>query len=312
MQKIQWYPGHMYKANKEIKQVLPLIDVIIEVLDARIPFSSENPLLAELRGDKPTIKVLSKSDLADPEKTAAWQNHFDTERNTRSLAITTQNPDKMKLIVDLCRGLAPEKVASEKDVRVMIMGIPNVGKSTLINILAGRTIAKTGNEPAVTKGQQRIELDGGVMLFDTPGVLWPNLENHNSGYRLAVSGAIKDTAIQHDDVAYFAAEFLLRSYPDRLLERYQLDSLPDSPVSLLETIGAKRGCLVGGGHVDYDKVSKILLNELRSGKLGALTLEMPQEMLAELAQLEVIRAEKIAQKEARANDKKKRKQKRKR
>lgn len=300
----------MFKANKEIKQVLPLIDVIIEVLDARIPFSSENPLLAEMRNDKPTIKVLSKSDLADPQMTERWQAHFETERNTRSLSITTQQADKMKSIVELCRSLAPDRVASDKDVHVMIMGIPNVGKSTLINILAGRTIAKTGNEPAVTKGQQRIALPGGVMLFDTPGVLWPNLENRNSGYRLAVTGAIKDTAIQHDDVAFFAAEFLLSHYPERLKERYQLNVLPNEPVELMDVIGAKRGCLVGGAQVNYDKVSKIILNELRSGKLGRLTLESPQDMQTELAELDVLRAEKEEKLAAKKAAKKKPKRKR--
>lgn len=294
MKNIQWYPGHMYKANKEIKQTLPKVDLIIEVLDARIPFSSENPLLAELRGDKPCIKVLSKTDLADPSATQSWIDYLDQKKNVKSLGITTKEPDRIRQLLDLCKKMVPTKADSHKDIHTMIMGIPNVGKSTLINILAGRIIAKTGNEPAVTKGQQRINLKEGIMLFDTPGVLWPNLENRNSGYRLAVTGAIKDTAIEHSDVAYFAAEFLLARYPERVKARFDVESLPTDPIELLDIIGAKRGCLVGGGHVDYDKVSKLLLNDLRSGKLGELTLELPDDMEAELVELDRIRAEKAA------------------
>lgn len=310
MKNIQWYPGHMYKANKEIQKVLPIIDVIVEVLDGRIPFSSQNPLLETLRGDKPTIKVLAKSDLADPELTRIWLEQFEKEHATRGLDISTKTPERMKIITALCQKLVPDKVGSDKDIHVMVMGIPNVGKSTLINTLAGRPIAKTGNEPAVTRGQQRIQLDHGIMLFDTPGVLWPNLENANSGYRLAVTGAIKDTAIEHDDVAFFAAEWLLKAYPDRLKERYDFDELPDSALALLEEIGAKRGCLVGGGHVDYDKVSKLLLNDIRGGRLGALTLETPDDMRVEMKALEQLRAEKEEKKARREAEKNNRKSKR--
>ena len=182
---------------------------------------------------------------------------------------------------------------------VAIVGRPNVGKSTLINILAGRTIAKTGNEPAVTKHQQRIDLGDGLVLFDTPGVLWGNIENKNSGYRLAATGAIKDTAFTHEDVASFIAEYLSHNYPELLKARFQIDVLPQSEIELLNLIGKKRGCLRSGGHIELDKVAKILIGELRSATLGRITMETPEQVEIELAELEIIRAEKAAKKQAR-------------
>jgi ribosome biogenesis GTPase A len=179
------------------------------------------------------------------------------------------------------------------------MGIPNVGKSTLINILANRTIAKTGNEPAITKMLQRIDIGNNIILMDSPGMLWPNLENKNTGYRLAVTGAIKDTAIQHDDVAFFAIEYLLSHYPQQLQTRYQLPEVPDSEQSFISQVGRKRGCLIAGGKVDQDKVAKLVLAELRAGMLGNITLESPEMMMQELAELAIIRVEKEAQKKLR-------------
>ena len=294
--KIQWFPGHMYKAGKEIKESLPEIDLLIEVLDARLPFSSANPLLSELRGDKPCIKILNKADLADPEKTEHWQNYLEQEEGVKTLAISALQTDKAQKVVELCRKLIPHKAENTKVIHALIMGIPNVGKSTLINALAGRTIAKTGNEPAVTKRQQRIDLHNGIILHDTPGMLWPNLENQNTGYRLATTGAIKDTALKHDDVASFAGEFLLQYYPDALEERYQIRTLPETDYELLLLIGKKRGCLRPGGHVDIDKVAKILLTEIRDGALGRITLETPEMMLKELAELAISREQKAAKK----------------
>ncbi len=296
---IQWYPGHMHKASKEIKEVLPQIDLIIEVLDARIPFSSQNPMLSLLRGDKPCIRVLNKNDLADPEMTQQWQSYLEREQGVKTLAATTQHPDKIKQIIDLCSKMLPEKTAANKIIRPMIMGIPNVGKSTIINILAGRIIAKTGNEPAVTKRQQRINLPNNIVLSDTPGILWPNVENKNSGYRLATTGAIKDTAMQYDDVAFFAVEYLLNAYPEQLKKRYELKQLPDSAADLMEIVGQKRGCLRAGKQVDGDRTAKILLNELRSGMLGAITFETPTMMETELIELAAIRKQKAARKQKR-------------
>ena len=296
---IQWYPGHMHKASKEVKEILPQVDLIIEVLDARIPFSSQNPMIARLRGDKPYIKVLSKNDLADPDMTRIWQTYFEQEQGVKTLAVTIKTPEKIRQLSDLCYKMLPEKVESGKQITALIMGIPNVGKSTLINIVAGRMIAKTGNEPAITKMQQRIDLDNGIILFDMPGLLWGNIENRNSGYRLATTGAIRDTAIDHDDIAYFAADFLLRHYADLLKARFQLDTLPEKEEELVKIIGIQRGCLRSGGRVEMDKAAKILLAEYRAGTLGRITLETPEMMEQELVELEVIRAEKAAKKLAR-------------
>ncbi len=289
---IQWYPGHMHKASKEVKEILPQVDLVIEILDARIPFSSQNPMLTALRGDKPCIKVLSKSDLADPEITQQWQTYLEREQGVKTLALTIEHPEKMRQIPDLCHKMLPTKEASSRMIHALIMGIPNVGKSTLINILAGRVIAKTGNEPAVTKTQQRIDIGNGIILFDTPGMLWPNVENKNSGYRLATTGAIKDTAISHENVAFFAAEYLLQHYPDLLKARFQLEQLPQGEQELMEAIGKKRGCLRSGGRIEMDKVAKILLAELRAGTIGRISLETPAMMEKELAELVIIRSRK--------------------
>lgn len=172
-QMIQWFPGHMHKARKEIEEAIPKVDVIIEVLDARIPFSSENPMISSLRGEKPVVKVLNKRDLADPEMTEMWIAHLEKEQGVKAIAITTENIAEVNQIMELCRKLAPGREAMGKNIRTMIMGIPNVGKSTIINVIAGRTIAVTGNQPAVTRQQQRINLQNGIVLSDTPGILWP-------------------------------------------------------------------------------------------------------------------------------------------
>ena len=279
---IQWFPGHMHKARKEIKQVMPKIDVIIEVLDARIPFSSENPLVEQLRNNKPCIKLLNKSDLADPEVTSQWLEFFEQEKNVKAQAVNFEQKAQIKKLTELCRKLVPERNTPSKPVRAMIMGIPNVGKSTIINILTGRTIAKVGDEPAVTKRQQKILLDHYVELNDTPGFLWPKIENVNSGYRLAVTGAVKNTAMEFEDVALFAAEYFLKAYPDVIMERYKLKDLPENDIGLLEAIGRKRGCLQAGGVVNLHKVSEILLNEYRGKLLGRLSLETPRMIIEEL------------------------------
>jgi len=280
---IQWYPGHMHRAQEKIKVVLPRIDLVIELLDARIPFSSENPLLAELRGKKPCLKVLSKSDLADPAVTAKWQAHFESQTGIRARPVTTKQTGTIARLTDVCQKMIPERSSVNKPVRTMIAGVPNVGKSTLINILAGRKVAKTGNEPAITKNQQEINVGGGVVVLDTPGILWPRIENKNSGFRLAATGAVKDTALEYSDVAYFVAGYLLDNYYEALAERYSLDERPEGAVPLLDAIGKKRGCLRKGGMVDYDRTSKIFINDLRSGALGEITLETPQMAAQERA-----------------------------
>jgi ribosome biogenesis GTPase A len=296
---INWYPGHMHKASKEMRKIMPQVDLMIEVLDGRIPFSSENPMLAQLRGDKPCIKVLSKCDLADPLMTKVWQDYLEQDKGVKTIALTTEAPERMKDLLVLCKQMVPNKASSVKNIQAMIMGIPNVGKSTLINHLAGRLIAKTGNEPAVTKMQQRIKLDQGIVLLDTPGVLWPKLENQHGGYRLAVTGAIKETAVSNDDIAMYAVAYLREAYPESLKARYQLDELSKDDVTLLEAIGRKRGCLRSGGMVDLDRAAKILLTELRAGTLGQITLETPTMMENELIDVAKKREQLAAKKAAR-------------
>lgn len=279
---IQWFPGHMHKARKEIKQIIPKVDLIIEVLDARIPFSSENPLVTELRKDKPCLKLLNKSDLADPQITQQWLAHLEQERGVKAQAVSCEEKGQIKKIPDICLKMFPQRNTSIKPIRVLIMGIPNVGKSTLINILTGRVIAKVGDEPAVTKRQQVINLGNGIELLDTPGFLWPKIENVNSGYRLAVTGAIKNTAMEFEDVALFAAEYFAQAYPEVIKERYKLEELPETDIEILEAIGRKRGCLQAGGVVNLHKVSELLLNEFRGKLLGRLSLETPEMIETEL------------------------------
>ncbi|GIU14683.1 MULTISPECIES: ribosome biogenesis GTPase YlqF [unclassified Shewanella] len=296
---IQWYPGHMHKARKEIEEVMPQVDLVIEVLDARIPYSSENPMVQTLRGDKPCIKLLNKSDLADPETTQQWIEYLEQEQGVKAMAITTLQSSQVKKIPDLCRKFVPSRDKIEKDIRTMIMGIPNVGKSTIINTLAGRMIAKTGNEPAVTKTQQRINLRNGIVLSDTPGILWPKVDNEKSSYRLAVTGAIKDTAMEYEDVAMFAAEYFLQAYPEAIAERYKIKQMPDTDIELLEAIGRNRGALRPGGRIDLHKASEVLLHDYRAGRIGQLSLETPAMAEIEKAEVARILAEKQAKEEAR-------------
>ena len=239
---INWFPGHMHKARKEIAEVMPNVDLIIEVLDSRIPFSSENPLVPALRGDTPCLKILNKSDLADPEITQQWLAHLEKEKGIKAIALTQQQPEQIRALLDTCVKIVPNRGGDYKPLRALILGIPNVGKSTLINTLAGRIIAKTGNEAGVTKMQQRIKLDNNIILHDTPGFLWPKLTPEACGFRLAITGAIKDTVIDHEEVAMFAAEYFLEAYPELLKARFQLSELPDSDIELMDAIGRQRGC----------------------------------------------------------------------
>ncbi|NVK40654.1 MAG: ribosome biogenesis GTPase YlqF [Oceanospirillaceae bacterium] len=301
---INWFPGHMHKARKEIAKTMDEVDVVIEVLDARLPQSSENPLVDNLRKGKPVIKLLNKADLADPALTAEWLAFFNAMDGVQALALDYQDKKLIKRLPELCRQLVPSRANAGRPVRAMIMGIPNVGKSTLINALLGKRIAKVGNQPAVTRSQQRFSLQGGMALSDTPGILWPKIEDRDSGYRLAASGAIRDTAIEFEDVALFAAGFLLQQYPQRLQERYKLAQVPGIAEELIDAIGRKRGCLRPGGVVDRHKASEILLNEMRGGKLGRISFETVAEWDEKRRQAALEEAERLAAEDEQKQDSK--------
>lgn len=300
---IQWYPGHMYKAGKEIKQRLPEIDVVIEILDARIPYSSQNPILMEFATQKPSIKVLNKADLADSSLVEQWQTHLEKNENIKTIALTTKQPDKVKNILSLCRNMFPNK-GDHQFITAMIMGIPNVGKSTIINILAERTVAKTGNEPAVTKGQQRIKISKDITFFDTPGMLWPRIGHENWALRLAITGAIKETAMSHEDIAFYLIGYLMKAYPEVLKQRFKIEDLADDEYSILEQIGAKRGCIKSRKMLDLHKVSSIVIHEYRDGNLGGICLELPQEVEKEKLEAIALEEKRAAKKEARKNRRK--------
>lgn len=279
---IQWFPGHMAKAKREVQEKLKLIDIVFELLDARIPLSSRNPMIDEILTNKPRIILLNKADMADEKVTNEWISFF-AEQGLRALAIDSQAGTGMKQIVAAAKEMTKEKFAkmaakgikNPRPLRALIVGIPNVGKSTLINRLAGKHIAKTGDKPGVTKAQQWIKVGKEMELLDTPGILWPKFEDEEVGLKLATTGAIKDTILNLQDVAVYALRFLAMHYPDRLEERYSLTDIPDDIVELFDAIGKRRGCLASGGAVDYDKVAELVLRDIRTEKLGRLSFEKP-------------------------------------
>ncbi|GAA6133228.1 ribosome biogenesis GTPase YlqF [Oceaniserpentilla sp. 4NH20-0058] len=278
---IQWFPGHMHRARKQITEMMPQIDLVIEVLDARLPYSSENPLIPELRSGKPCLKLLNKADLADPARTQEWLDFFNNQPNTKAMALTGLDKKQVKAITQFCLNMLPDRQEKKQAIRTMIVGIPNVGKSTLINTLAGRTVAKAGNLPALTRHPQQIKINDGIVLSDTPGILWPKIHNISSGFRLAASGAVRDTALDYFEVAEFTGKMMLELYPNTIKERYKLSDLPETGEQLIDAIGRKRGCLRAGGIVDMHKAAELLIHELRSSKLGKITYETPPMMLAE-------------------------------
>lgn len=289
---IQWYPGHMTKARREMAAAMPSQDVIIEVLDARMPRASSNPVVTELRADRPCIKVLSKSDIADPAITEAWLRHFEaagaaSEAERRggavlAVALRTDQPGEARAkIAELSRRLVQRSISAGKAVRAMIVGVPNVGKSTLINTLMNRVVATVGDKPAVTKAQQQVVLKSGMVLWDSPGLMWPKLEDEAGSMRLALAGSIPDTAIDYLNVAMFGAQLFLERYPERLLARFKLAELPPTAEALLAEIGRRRGCLRSGGTIDLHKAAEILVHEFRSGGLGRISLESPSDIPVE-------------------------------
>ena len=279
--KINWYPGHMHKTRKLISEAMAKVDVVLEVLDARLPQASGNPLLRSLRRGKPCIKLLAKEDLADPKITRVWLQTLEKEKGVKALAIDARNAKHAVKICKLCRTLAPHRGTGGRPIRVMVVGIPNVGKSTIINLLVGRKVAQVGNKPAVTKIPQLVDLKNGIVVNDTPGLLWPNLEDQTGAYCLAASGAVGENAMDYLEVGLFAVDYLRNQYPTLLNSRYGSVDLAAAPDQLLEQIGRIRGCLISGGEVDQRKTAELLLRELRGGKIGRISLEIPAEKRSE-------------------------------
>lgn len=280
MPQLQWFPGHMKKAQRLIEDNLKLVDVVIELLDARIPFSSANPMLAEIIKTKPRMIALNKIDLADPGMTKKWLNYFKAQ-GIIAVGIDSAKGRGMKQLVSAAEMLAKPKTekfvakgAKARAARCMILGIPNVGKSSLINRLAGAVKAKTADKPGVTRAKQWIKIGSNLDLLDMPGILWPKFEDKTVGLKLAFTGAINDDIYDREQVTALLLEVMRRDYAARLIERFKFKGeLPESGLDLLEAIGRKRGCLVKGGLVDLEKAQNIVLNEFRAGKLGLVTLD---------------------------------------
>ncbi len=275
---IEWFPGHMARAKREIAEAISTIDIVIEVLDARLPVSSSNPLLQELRGQKPCIKALNKHDLADPAVTKEWLRYFDAQEGIMALPLDAKKHAEAGQIARICQKLKPNRGVPGRSLRLLIVGIPNVGKSTLINTLAGRRLANVGDRPAVTTCRQKIQLANNIILSDTPGLLWPVLENQKGAYRLAASGAIGVNAFDYVEVACFTVEYLLRRYPELIEKNYPFTAGEEEPTTILEQIGRRHGCLVSGGEVDLRRASEFFIRALRGGKLGRISFEAPGDV----------------------------------
>jgi len=267
----------MNTARREIREAMPKIDLVIEVLDARIPYSSENPLIAELRGNRPCIQILNKEDLADPDVTAEWLGRIETREGVLAMTHQHARPKLNMRLLQRIRALVPARETGPTT--AMILGIPNVGKSTLINALSGRAIAKTGNKPAITRLQQRVKVGKNLVLWDTPGFLWPKLSPPACGYRLAVTGAISDRVVEAQNIAQFAIRFMVDRHPDRLLSHYDLTELPEGEMAVLEAIGQRRGCLRKGGVIDLERAANVFLRHLNAGGLGRISLETPADCI---------------------------------
>lgn len=287
--KINWFPGHMNRARREITSAIQKSDVVVQLVDARLPHSSRNPMLGELAQGKPVLTLFTKSDLADPDVTDAWVKAWE---GPRPLALVMGERKSVNQVTARCRELAPNRGGPGRTLKILVVGIPNVGKSTLINTLTGRRIAKVGDRPAVTRRAQRVELDNDLSIFDSPGVLWPRLDDQEGARRLAASGAIGENAFELIDVAGWAVCFVAERYPALLVERYNLEDeleeilarTTDDPedmtraVELLEAVGRRRGALRSGGHVDLDRAADVFIRDLRAAKVGAISYERPSDI----------------------------------
>ncbi|MBF4691710.1 ribosome biogenesis GTPase YlqF [Fusibacter ferrireducens] len=279
---INWYPGHMKKTKDLIQNNLKLIDVAIELMDARIPISSRNPQFDTLLKGKKRVIALNKSDLADPQKTRLWVEYF-AKQGIKAIPIDSLGGQGVSQLVNEikieCKDQTDKALNQgrlARPIRVMIIGIPNVGKSSLINKLAGKSAAVTGNKPGVTRGKQWIRINKEIELFDTPGILWPKIEEDSQGIKLACSGAIKDQILNIEDIAFHLIQMLMLQYPDLLRTRYKFEHESEA-VEIMEWIGRKRGCLLKKNEVDYEKVARIVLDEFRKGIIGKISLELPED-----------------------------------
>ncbi len=274
---IQWFPGHMLETRNQLKASIARVDALLEVVDARLPFSSSNPFVDKIAKGKHRLKVLNKADIADPDVTQSWLDFYNIDLQQPAAAICGTSADMANKALETLVSRVSRNQA--RKAKVMVVGIPNTGKSTILNTLAGKKVAKTGNVPAVTRHQQRTSLSDNIDIYDTPGILWPVIEPQQRGLALAVSGAISDTAVDYHEIAFFAARLLLEKYPVGLVARYPfLDPLIHDPQMLIESVGKARGCLKKGGHINYQKASELIIRDLRSGKLGRISYETPKDI----------------------------------
>jgi ribosome biogenesis GTPase A len=286
---IQWFPGHMSLARKKAAETMEWVDVVIEVVDARLPEASSNPLIRTLREhrQRPALKVLNKADLADPAATKSWLDFYNQQEGIKAVALSCKKPADVARVTGYCQSIAPHRNDNTKPLRMMIMGIPNAGKSTLMNALVKRRVAAVGDEPAVTKSQQSFDLGTGMTITDTPGLLWPKIQYESDGYMLAASHAIGTNAVMEEEVAAFLGDILLARYPKLLTARYgfALEGM-DGP-ALIEAVAKRRGCLIKGGGFDLEKAALILLDDYRSGTLGRISLETPETRAAMIASADI-------------------------
>lgn len=278
MENINWYPGHMKKTKELIRDNLKAVDAVIEVTDARIPSSSRNPIIDELVNRKPRIIVLNKSDLASEEGNKAWEKHLSSgDDNVKTLSMDCLKGSGVKSLFGELKKMSDKRTgnAAVRAFRLMIVGVPNVGKSSLINRLTGHKSAKTGDRPGVTKGKQWLTIQGGMQLLDTPGILWPKFEDPKAGENLAYCGSIKDEILDVPTLAMNLTGLLSEEYPELLMTRYKLDEIGETPLETMEEMAIKRGCILPGKRIDYERIGRLILDEFRSGKIGRITLEFP-------------------------------------
>ncbi|MBZ5200236.1 ribosome biogenesis GTPase YlqF [Planomicrobium chinense] len=284
---IQWFPGHMAKARREVTEKLKLVDIIFELVDARLPLSSRNPMIDQVIQQKPRLIILNKMDMADEVETKKWIRYFE-EQGTRAVAINSLDGRGLQLVTRTSKEILAEKwdrmIAKgikPRAIRAMIVGIPNVGKSTLINRLSKKSLAKTGNMPGVTKAQQWIKVGKEIELLDTPGILWPKFEDPETGFKLAVTGAIKDSVIQMQELAIYALKFLEERYPERLKERYGIEKVDEDVAVAFEIIAKRRSFVLPGGEIDYDMTAEAVVRDIRNQYLGRVTFDYYDEMIVE-------------------------------